>query len=214
MVTALPVPDGDDALGTILRAAVLLHDNGQSTSMTLTAVQRLSTGLAQPAVVIPEWSSVTAYDPRGGGRDVLISEAHPNAVNMRRVAALMSAVDHAETRPLGREEIERALDTARRLPAASNLAFVCACGVGAAALAVVFGADDVRTVAVIAVAAALGVCCVACWPGWEAMPFCRSSSLPWSPGWLVRSPARPGCRHRWAWSRSAPRWCWCPGLRF
>lgn len=148
--------DRDDALGTILRAAVLLHDNGQSTSMTLTATKRLSAGLAQPAVVIPGWSSVTVYDSRGGGRDVLVGAAQPNAVNMRRVAALMSAVDDAECRPLERDEIERVLDSAASLPASSNPAFVLACGVGAAALAVVFGATDVQTVAVIALAAALG----------------------------------------------------------
>lgn len=150
------MPDGDEALGTILRAAVLLHDNGQSTSMTLTAVQRLSAGLGQPAVVIPGWTSVTAYDPRRGGRNVLVGETHPTAVNMRRVAALMRAVDDAETRPLQRDEIERAINTAAGLPASSDLTFVTACGVGAAALAVVFGAADVRTVALIAVAAALG----------------------------------------------------------
>lgn len=145
-----------EALGTILRAAVALHDHGQSTSMTLTAVQRLSRGLAQPAVVIPGWSSVTAYDPRGGGRDALVAEARPNAVNMRRVAAVMRAVDEAERGPLDRAEVERALDAAEALPPSSDLAFVAACGAGAAALSLVFGATDVRVVVLIAVAAALG----------------------------------------------------------
>lgn len=151
-----PVPDSRDALGTILRAAVFLHNNGQSTSMTLVAVQRLSHGLRQPAVLIPGWSSVSVYDPRDDSRDMLVGEVHPTAVNMRRVTALMRAVDNAELRPLQRDEIERALDSAGRQPASSNRAFVTACGVGAAALAVVFGATDPRVIAAIALAAALG----------------------------------------------------------
>ncbi|WP_158230662.1 threonine/serine exporter family protein [Mycobacterium sp. shizuoka-1] len=150
------MPDGREPLATILRAAVLLHNNGQSTSMTATAVQRLATGLGQPAVVIPGWASVTVYDPRSDGRDVLVAEARPAAVNMRRVSALMRAVDNAENRPLQRDEIERALDAAGQLPPSSNLAFVAACAAGAAALAVVFGAVDGWAIAVIAAAAALG----------------------------------------------------------
>lgn len=149
---------GDDraALATILRAAESLHDNGQSTSMTLTAVRRLSRGLAQPAVLIPGWASVTAYDPRRGGQDALVAAVQPNAVNMRRVAAVMRAVDEAESGPVYREDLDRALDAAAAVPPSSDLAFVTACGVGAAALAVVYGATDVRVIAVIAVAAALG----------------------------------------------------------
>lgn len=149
-------PDAVGALGTILRAAQLLHDSGQSTSMTVQAVQRLSRGLAQPAAVIPGWASVTIYDPRAGGANALIGPTHPIGVNMRRVATLMRAVDDAGRRPVHRDEIERAIDTADRLAPSSTLAFVAACGVGAAALAVVLGANDIRVLGLVAAAAALG----------------------------------------------------------
>lgn len=149
-------PDAVGALGTILRAAQLLHDSGQSTSMTVQAVQRLSRGLAQPAAVIPGWASVTVYDPRAGGANALIGQTRPIGVNMRRVATLMRAVDDAGRRPVHRDEIERAIDTADRLAPSSTLAFVAACGVGAAALAVVFGATDIRVLGLVAAAAALG----------------------------------------------------------
>lgn len=145
-----------DALSTIARAAAFLHDNGQSTSMTSVAVQRLSRGLGQPAVLLPGWSSITVYDPGRGGAHALVRETHPNAVNMRRVATVMRVVDEAETRPLDRAEIEQTLDAAGALPASSTGAFVTACGAGAAALGVVFGADDAWVVATIAIAAALG----------------------------------------------------------
>jgi len=145
-----------DKLRTIARAAALLHDNGQSTSMTLVAVQRLSRGLGQPAVVIPGWSSITAYDPRGGGEHVLVAEVHPTAVNMRRVATLMQVIDDAEHRSLRRDEVETAIQTAAHRPPSSTPAFIAACAAGAGALGVVFGADDIRAIVMISVAAALG----------------------------------------------------------
>ncbi|ULP36828.1 threonine/serine exporter family protein [Mycolicibacterium rufum] len=149
-------PDTAGALTTILRAAQLLHDSGQSTSMTVQAVQRLSRGLGQPAVVIPGWTSITVYDPRGGGAQALIGQTRPVGVTMRRVATLMRAVDEVGRRPVQRDDIERVIDAAGRLAPSSTPAFVAACGVGAAALAVVFGATDMRVVALVAVAAALG----------------------------------------------------------
>jgi uncharacterized membrane protein YjjP (DUF1212 family) len=149
-------PDAAGALGTILHAAQLLHDSGQSTSMTVQAVQRLSRGLGQPAVVIPGWASVTVYDPRAGGVNALIGQTRPIGVNMRRVATVMRAVDDAGRRPVQRDDIEHVIDTAERLAPSSIVAFVAACGLGAAALAVVFGANDIGVVGLIAAAAALG----------------------------------------------------------
>ncbi|TRW89087.1 threonine/serine exporter family protein [Mycolicibacterium sp. 018/SC-01/001] len=148
--------DETGALDTILRAAVLLHDSGQSTAMTMTAVQRLSRGLGQPAEVIPGWSALTVYDPRTGGADALVGRARPVAVNMRRVAAVMRTVDDAGRRPIDRVEVERALEAAAGLPPSSTAAFTAACGLGAAALSIVFGVGDIRAIAVIAAAAALG----------------------------------------------------------
>ena len=149
-----PTASGD-ALGTILRTAAMLHDSGQSTSMTLTAVDRLGRGLDQPAVVVPGWATITAYDPRPGGT-VLVTATRPVSVNMRRVAAVMRAVDEAEDRPLAAAEIEQTLADAGRLTTSSTPVFVAACAAGAAALAVVFGATDPRAVVMVAAAAAVG----------------------------------------------------------
>ncbi|MBB3603799.1 hypothetical protein FHT40_003460 [Mycolicibacterium sp. BK556] len=99
MASQEPDPVAPKALDIIARTAAFLHDHGQSTSMTLTAVERLSRGLSQPAVVIPAWASVTAYDPRPGGA-LIITTARPNVVNMRRVGVVMRAVDAAEDGPV------------------------------------------------------------------------------------------------------------------
>lgn len=148
--------DRTGALQTILRAAVLLHNSGQSTAMTLTAVRRLSHGLGQPAEIVPGFSTLTVYDPHTGGADAVTGQTRPIAVNMRRVAAVMRAVDDAGRHPVDRREIEQVLDEAEHLPPSSTLAFVVACACGAAALSVVFGVTDVRAVGLVAAAAALG----------------------------------------------------------
>jgi hypothetical protein len=52
------VADDVEDLERALSAAVLLHDNGQSTDMTLIAVHRLNRGLGLSSTVIPSWSSM------------------------------------------------------------------------------------------------------------------------------------------------------------
>lgn len=148
--------DRTDALPTILRAAVLLHNSGQSTSMTLTAVRRLSHGLGQPAEVIPGWSAVTVYDPRTAGAGALMGQTRPVGVNMRRVTALMHTVDDAGRRRIDLGDVARALDTAEDLPPSSTPMFVGACALGAAALSIVFGVTDLWAISLIIAAAALG----------------------------------------------------------
>jgi uncharacterized membrane protein YjjP (DUF1212 family) len=147
-------PDVDD-LDTILDAAVALLDNGQSTNMTLIAVDRLSRGLRRPVAVIPAWSSLTVCEPSPGGR-VRIAGTRPVGINMRRVVAVMHAVDEAEDRPLDGNALRVAVADAQRLPGSSALAFTAAAAAGAGALSVVFGATDVRVVVGAAMAAGLG----------------------------------------------------------
>jgi len=140
----------------MLRAAALLHANGQSTAMTLVAVARLSRGLGRPAVLLPGWSAVSIYDPARGGADMLTTACEPIGVNMRRVAALMRIADEGEHRRLDPAEVERAVTEAAQLPPSSTAVFALACAAGAGALSVIFGADDPRVVLVVAAVAGLG----------------------------------------------------------
>lgn len=174
-MTASPVPEPrednrDDAcqdrpvdkegtpatLAVILRATALLHANGQSTAMTLVAAKRLSQGLGQAAVIVPGWTTITAYDPERAGAHALTVAVQPTGMNMRRVTALMRIIDEAEHRPLQRAELEHALTAAEALPASRTTVFALACAAGAGALAVIFGADDPRVVALVAGVAGLG----------------------------------------------------------
>ena len=142
-----------DRLDTVLSAAVLLHDNGQSTDMTLIAVNRLNRGLGVTCTLIPSWASMVAIGPSSPAR---ISATKPLAVNMRRVSAAMRVIDCAEDGPLDDRLVRHALTDAAAQSNSSAVAFVIACATGAAALSVVFGANDLRTIALVALSAAIG----------------------------------------------------------
>jgi uncharacterized membrane protein YjjP (DUF1212 family) len=144
-----------DDLDTVLSAAVLLHDNGQSTDMTVIAVHRLNRGLGLSARLIPGWASMLVVGD-GPVPPVRVGAASPVGVNMRRVSAAMRVIDRAEDGPLDRRTVRCALADAGREGISSTLAFTVACATGAAALSVVFGVNDIRTIALVAVSAALG----------------------------------------------------------
>lgn len=144
-----------DDLDTVLSAAVLLHDNGQSTDMTLIAVDRLDRGLGISCTLIPSWASILAIGD-GPAPPVRVSAASPVGVNMRRVSAAMRVIDRAEDGPLDRRIVRRALAAAAGEGSSSAVAFTVACATGAAALSVVFGVNDIRTIGLVAVSAAVG----------------------------------------------------------
>jgi uncharacterized membrane protein YjjP (DUF1212 family) len=144
-------PDG--AIDLVLDAAVLLHVNGQSTSMTVTAVDRLNRGLSTTSTLIPAWASLLLVGPHAATRVAAVS---PTGISMRRVAAAMAVIDRAQDGPLDRDEVRRGLAAAQRESISNTLIFSAACATGAGALAVIFGAQHPLTVLIAAVSAALG----------------------------------------------------------
>jgi uncharacterized membrane protein YjjP (DUF1212 family) len=146
--------DADD-LDTTLKAAALLHENGQSTGMTMIAVDRLNRGLGVRSTLIPSWASLLLVGD-GPAAPARVAAATPAAVNMRRVAAAMRIIDRAEDGPLDRDVVNREMAAAATESTSNTLAFAVACATGAAGLAVVFGATDVLAVVLAAVSAALG----------------------------------------------------------
>ncbi|WP_319435733.1 threonine/serine exporter family protein [Mycobacterium sp. RTGN5] len=138
-----------------LRAATLLYDNGQSTQMVLVAVDRINQGLGSRTTVVPSWASLLAV-PDDTATPVRVAPVSPVGVNMRRVATAMRAIDRAEDGPLDRAGLDRELTIAASETFSGTVAFVTACAAGAAALAVVFGIDEVRAILLAAASAAVG----------------------------------------------------------
>jgi len=141
----------DQAL--VARAAALLHANGESTTVTLTAVDRLNAALGTRFRLVPGFTSLSVLD---GDSRPLVAVAPPTGVAMRTVATVMSAVDETGTRRSTRTRLVDALDRADTSGAAGLWAFVLACAAGAAALSVIFGAQDITAVLLVALSAALG----------------------------------------------------------
>ena len=142
---------GDQAL--VARAAALLQANGESTTVTLAAVDRLNAALGTGFRLVPGFASSTLLD---GGSRPLVVVAPPTGVAMRAVATVMTAVDESGTRRSTRTRLVDALDRADASGPAGLWAFVLACATGAAALSVIFGAQDATAVLLVALSAALG----------------------------------------------------------
>ncbi len=145
--------DDTGPLDVVLAAAALLQNDGQSTGMTLTAVERLNRGFGVTSTLIASWPCLQLT---GADGSVRVADVSPTAVSMRRVAATMAIVDKAQDGPLDVAVVHRELALARRQPVSGELAFAVACATGAGALAVIFGTSDPLTVSVVALSAAVG----------------------------------------------------------
>jgi uncharacterized membrane protein YjjP (DUF1212 family) len=143
----------DPAPDLVLDAAAVLYASGQSTGMTLAAVDRLNMGLGTSGTLVPTWAALQLVGPRGGLR---VAPGSPTGLNMRRVAATMTVVDRAQDGPLDADTVRGELDSARAQPISNTLIFSAACATGAGALAVIFGAQHPAVVLVAALSAALG----------------------------------------------------------
>ncbi|MFS0732980.1 threonine/serine exporter family protein [Microbacterium sp. 1P10UB] len=134
-------------------AAALLQRSGESTTVTLAAVDRMNRGLGTGFELITAWTAVTVTDH---GREVRVLSAAPTGISMRAVAVLMKTVDALGDRVGGRRELAAALTEAGRVRPANFWLFVLACATGSAALAIIFGAEDATAVLLAAGSAALG----------------------------------------------------------
>ena len=141
----------DQAL--VARAAALLHANGESTAVTLSAIDRLNRGLATDFQLVPGWSSISVLDR---GRDPLTIVAPPEGMGMRTVAIAMRVIDKIGEGKTNRTELAAELDRAAKAGPSPLWLFVLACATGAAALSIIFGATDATAVLLIAFSGASG----------------------------------------------------------
>jgi len=143
--------EADQAL--VARAGALLQANGESTSVTVAAVDRLNRGLGTDFQIVPAWASLSILDR---GRDPLVTVAPPLSVGMTSVAIAMRVIDRVGQKTASRVELDAELTRAAKSGPAQLWLFVVACATGAAALSIIFGAQDATAVLLIAFSAALG----------------------------------------------------------
>jgi uncharacterized membrane protein YjjP (DUF1212 family) len=143
-----------EAIGIVAQAASLLLEDGQTTERTICVTERLGHVLGVPVRVLPHWGEVAIHVEGATVSDIV--PAVPLGVHMGRVLAAMNVIDQVCGGTLPVAEAGPALAAAKQTPPASMTRFALLAAIGAVAMAVIFGAQDVATLVVIAFSAGLG----------------------------------------------------------
>jgi uncharacterized membrane protein YjjP (DUF1212 family) len=161
----------------VLSFARVLYINGQATEQTLTAAERLGQALGLRCRVVPRWGELQLIEQSDAP---CISEvsADPTGVDMDRVANSMGAIEDVEGGRLAPDSAVNAIKAISRAPPSSTWLFAFAAGVGAAALAVIFGVEHLPATLLIFVSAAAGAILRRGLAAWSTnifiQPFCAA----------------------------------------
>jgi len=140
----------------ILAFARVLYINGESTQQTLAAAKRVGDFLGLPASIFPRWGELELKAEDEQGAFISAAEANPVGVDMDRVASTLRTIEELCQ---GRILATNAIGVINRIaeaPPAPTWLFTLAAGVGAMALAVLFGVRHVTAAALIFGSAAAG----------------------------------------------------------
>jgi len=146
----------EERLDLILAFVRVLYINGESTEQTLRAAERLSNCLGVRATIFPHWEDLEVQTKDSDGHLTSAIDAAPSGVDMDRVSSTLRAIEELCA---GRLVPADARETIRRIaeaPPAPTWLFTLAAGVGAVALAVLFGVQHFKAVALIFASAAAG----------------------------------------------------------
>jgi uncharacterized membrane protein YjjP (DUF1212 family) len=128
----------------VLAGARALYVNGQSTDETVAAAKRLGHALGVHASIIPRWGelevSAEAIQAKDGDASYVgWIDGNPAGVDMHRVASTMEVMTQLSAGRLPQSEAMGAIGTISEAQPAPTWLFALAAGVGAVALAVLFG---------------------------------------------------------------------------
>jgi uncharacterized membrane protein YjjB (DUF3815 family) len=105
---------------------------------------------------MPRWGELLLRAARGEARLVSVVAADPTAVDMDRVAGVMTAIEDVRRGRLAPTAAMAAISRAAGAPAAPTWLFTLAAGAGAVALAILFGVQHLAAAALVFVSAAAG----------------------------------------------------------
>jgi uncharacterized membrane protein YjjP (DUF1212 family) len=151
------VASGEE-LALISLSATLLFENGESTAKVVSAIDQLSRALGFRATVFPHWGDLTIRIDDGSGSRHEIIAAAPVGVDMRKVVATIGVVDDVCDSHIDATAARSALETIARFSPISLVRFVLLAAAGAAALGVIFGAEHLLSLLLIAISAGAGAC--------------------------------------------------------
>src|SRR5882724_10946381 len=155
----------------VLAFARTLFVNGQATEQTVSASERLGRALGLHAKVMPRWGELLLQLDNKDSNLVSQVAADPTGVDMDRVAGTMRLIEGIEDGRLAPESAAKAIAAIAKAPPAPTWLFTLAAGLGAAALAVIFGVAHLPAVALIFISAAAGAMVRRAWALWSANVF-------------------------------------------
>jgi uncharacterized membrane protein YjjP (DUF1212 family) len=162
----------------VLAFAKTLFVNGQATEQTMAAARRLGRAIGLSAEVMPRWGEVQLQLEADGANRVSQVAADPVGVDMDRVAATMTAIGDIEAGRLTPDSALEAIGAIAKAPPAPTWLFTLAAGVGAVALAVIFGVERLPAAVLIFVSAAAGALLRRSLAQWSTnifvQPFCAA----------------------------------------
>jgi uncharacterized membrane protein YjjP (DUF1212 family) len=140
----------------VLAVARLLYVNGQSTDQILATAGRLGDVLGLRVRMVPRWGELELEAEQNEARIFRASEANPAGVDMGRVASATSVMDDLAVGRIAPSTAMLRIDSISKAPPAPTWLFALAAGVGAVALAVLFGVRHIPAAALIFLSAAAG----------------------------------------------------------
>src|SRR5256886_3454085 len=152
----IPTRSAAEVTELILQATALIFANGETTERTVAAAREIGDAFGYRATSIPRWDQLTVRvdGPDGVHQDVLSVE--PASIDMNKVLQGEEAI-HALREHTSPVEASRSrLARIAALPPVAPGRFVLAAAIGAAALAVVYGAGHLATLGLAAFSAGTG----------------------------------------------------------
>jgi len=140
----------------ILALARVLFVNGQSTDQTLAAAERFGQRLGLHVEIMPRWGELQLQAQDGDTRLTSVVAADPTGVAMNRVAAAMRVLEDFSGGKLTPAAAKEAIGVISQAPPAPTWLFTLAVGAGAAALAVIFGVQNLPAAVLIFASAVAG----------------------------------------------------------
>jgi uncharacterized membrane protein YjjP (DUF1212 family) len=147
-----------DDIALLSSCARGLFENGETTRWTVREVQRLGEALGFRAALFPRWGELnTRIDDAAGTHYDIVASA-PLGVDMRKVTATVDAVDRFHDGCIDASTARASIEASARLEPISLVRYALMAGVGAAALGVIFGAEHLLTLLLIAGSGCAGAC--------------------------------------------------------
>lgn len=155
-----------EPISLVVRAAALLHANGQTTQRVVSETTRLGAALGLNVQVLPQWDAIfvryqwAGVDPSSTWIEDVIS-VKPTGVDMNKVYRITTWIDRLASRNESvtanqLADLDQELKSIAALDPSSNLRFVLMAGLGASALGLIFGVANLTTLVLIFGAAVIG----------------------------------------------------------